>query len=59
MGYTRMRLDTADMMLEAHGLYHALGFREIAAYYPIPDDLRPHLAFFELNLQGIADEPEG
>jgi putative acetyltransferase len=32
IGYTAMRLDTHEAMLEAIGLYRMLGFREIAAY---------------------------
>jgi ribosomal protein S18 acetylase RimI-like enzyme len=38
MGYRSMLLDTLPQMAEAQGLYHALGFREIAAYRhnPIP-----------------------
>ena len=52
IGYARLRLDTADTMTQAHGLYHALGFHEIAAYYPVPETLRPNLTFFELELNG-------
>ncbi len=51
-GYAQMRLDTADTMPEARGLYHALGFHEIPPYYPVPDTLRPHLTCFELDLHG-------
>jgi putative acetyltransferase len=48
MGYQRMVLDTLPSMQEAHQLYRALGFREIASYQknPIPGAL-----FFEFRLQ--------
>jgi putative acetyltransferase len=35
-GYTAMRLDTIQAMTAANGLYHSLGFREIAPYYDNP-----------------------
>jgi putative acetyltransferase len=47
IGYRTMRLDTIGTMKEAIGLYHALGFRDIAPYYnnPIPEAL-----YMELDL---------
>ena len=33
-----MRLDTLPMMERAQGLYTALGFREIGAYYHNPEE---------------------
>ena len=35
-GFRAMRLDTLPSMMTAHTLYHALGFRSIAAYRPSP-----------------------
>jgi putative acetyltransferase len=47
IGYKKMLLDTLPSMKESHGLYRALGFREIPSYQknPIPGAL-----FFELVL---------
>jgi putative acetyltransferase len=47
-GYATMRLDTHDSMLEAIGLYRALGFREIAAY---GDHAIAGLHYYERDLQ--------
>jgi len=35
---------------EAMRLYERSGFRRIAPYYPLSDDLKAWLAFFELEL---------
>ncbi len=35
-GYREMVLDTLPVMARAQGLYEALGFRDIAPYYPSP-----------------------
>jgi putative acetyltransferase len=48
-GYATMRLDTHDSMLEAIGLYRALGFREIAAY---GDQTIAGLHYYECDLNG-------
>jgi GNAT superfamily N-acetyltransferase len=47
LGYKRMYLDTLDTMIEATGLYRALGFREIEAYTHNPF---PNVLYFALDL---------
>lgn len=49
-GYVRMRLDTSIGQAEAIGLYKSAGFRPIAPYYPLPDDIKHWLLFMELRL---------
>lgn len=49
-GYGVMRLDTSMHQHEAMALYEKMGFRRIAAYYDVPDDLRNWLRFYELKL---------
>ena len=49
-GYRRMRLDTSRRQNEAIRLYERSGFRRIAPYYPMSDDLKAWLVFFELEL---------
>jgi putative acetyltransferase len=49
IGYQRMRLDTLPpKMNDAIGIYHSLGFKEIAAYY---DNPVPGAKFMELSLE--------
>lgn len=48
--YTSMRLDTADTMLAAQGLYHSLGFRQVKQYYELPAGVRERAVFMELDL---------
>ena len=50
-GYRMMRLDTSIRQAEARALYQRLGFREIAPYYELPEELRSWLVFMELPLQ--------
>jgi len=47
IGYATIRLDTHESMLEAIGLYRALGFREITAY---AGPAVPGLHYFERRL---------
>ena len=48
--YRVMRLDTRIRQIEAQQLYSRLGFRSIAPYYELTDDLREWLVFMELQL---------
>ena len=49
-GYTRMQLDTSVRQVEAQNLYRSLGFKEIAPYYELPEELKSWLVFMELSL---------
>jgi len=49
-GYTRMLLDTGNLLKEAIGLYHSMGFRECAPYREYPAELMPFLVFMEADL---------
>lgn len=53
IGYARMRLDTVpNKMDEAIALYHRLGFRAIAPYYPSPVE---RTLFMELELASSSE----
>jgi GNAT superfamily N-acetyltransferase len=49
-GYRRMLLDTGNLLKEAIGLYHSMGFRECAPYREYPAELMPFLVFMEADL---------
>jgi GNAT superfamily N-acetyltransferase len=49
-GYRIMRLDTSKRQDEAMRLYERLGFRRIAPYYTVSDELKDWLVFFERTL---------
>jgi putative acetyltransferase len=51
LGYHSMVLDTSIRQPEAQGLYRRYGFRDIAPYYELPEDLRDWLVFMELDLR--------
>jgi putative acetyltransferase len=48
LGYTTMRLDTLDWLVEAIHLYESLGFKRIPAYYKNP---LPRVVYWELSLK--------
>ena len=50
IGYALIRLDTADSLTTARGLYTALGFRERSAYYEVPPDVLRWTIFMEMAL---------
>jgi GNAT superfamily N-acetyltransferase len=52
VGYSRVRLDSARFMAEAHQLYRSSGFREIEAYEgsEIPKVFQNHWLFMERDL---------
>ena len=51
-GYAALRLDSAGFMADAHSLYRAAGFREIASYpeSEVPAAFHRHWVFMELPL---------
>jgi putative acetyltransferase len=49
-GYRTMLLDTSIRQAEAQALYRRLGFREVAPYYELSEDLRDWLVFMERSL---------
>lgn len=49
-GYDRMLLDTGPKQVEAQGLYRQLGFKTIAPYYDLDDEMRNWLVFMQLDL---------
>jgi GNAT superfamily N-acetyltransferase len=49
-GYRRLVLDSHKSMSHAHALYHAAGFRDVAAPPDFPADLRPVVVFMEMDL---------
>jgi predicted N-acetyltransferase YhbS len=55
-GYAALRLDSAGFMADAHSLYRAAGFREIASYpeSEVPASFHRHWVFMELPL-GLHD----
>ncbi len=49
-GYSLIRLDTANRLVEAIGLYRSLGFKDCAPYLSYPEKLLPYMLFMELSL---------
>ncbi len=50
IGYNLMRLDTGPKSIEAQTIYSKLGFREIAPYDQVDDEMKNWLVFMELTL---------
>ena len=50
MGYSNMKLDTSIRQIEAQKLYQGFGFKNIEAYYELPDKQKKWLVFMELKL---------
>ena len=57
-GYQLVRLDSARFMKEAHQLYLATGFKEIAAYEgsEIPEQFRDRWVFMEMAVRPYGDQ---
>ncbi|KUZ67529.1 hypothetical protein WI36_22550 [Burkholderia ubonensis] len=50
IGYRLMRLDTGPKSIEAQAIYRKLGFKDIAPYYELDDQMKNWLVFMELTL---------
>jgi putative acetyltransferase len=50
IGYSSMKLDTSIRQIEAQKLYQGFGFKNIEAYYELPEMLKNWLVFMELKL---------
>jgi putative acetyltransferase len=50
-GYHLIRLDTANTMKAAQGLYSSLGFKPTPQYYDLPADILERAIFMELLLK--------
>ena len=55
-GYEVMRLDTANRLKEAIGMYQSFGFEICEPYRSYPEELMPYLVFMELRLVGRKTE---
>ena len=49
-GFTKMVLDTSITLTGAQRLYTKLGFTPRGPYQPVPEDMLPHLLFYETAL---------
>ena len=52
LGYSTMLLETGPAQREAQGLYRKLGFKDVAAYHAVSEQLRDWLVFMKLDLTG-------
>jgi len=50
IGYSFMKLDTSIRQIEAQKLYQGFGFKNIKAYYELPEKQKNWLVFMELEL---------
>lgn len=50
LGYAKMRLDTVSKLISANALYDRIGFIDIPAYYPNPDET---VRYMELDFNNI------
>ena len=50
IGYSTIKLDTSIRQIEAQKLYQGFGFKNIEAYYELPDKQKNWLVFMELKL---------
>lgn len=50
IGYSIMRLESANFMKDAHQLYYSFGFKDTAPFREIPDAIKPIELFMELEL---------
>ena len=50
IGYSSMKLDTSIRQIEAQKLYQGFEFKNIEAYYELPEKLKNWLVFMELKL---------
>ena len=50
IGYSTIKLDISIRQIEAQKLYQGFGFKNIEAYYELPDKQKKWLVFMELKL---------
>jgi ribosomal protein S18 acetylase RimI-like enzyme len=55
-GYELMRLDSANRLKEAIGMYRSFGFEICKPYRSYPEELMPYLVFMELRLVSVKTE---
>ena len=51
LGYSLVRLDTADVLTPAQRLYESLGFRRSQPYYSPPPEIAHRILFYEMPLK--------
>jgi GNAT superfamily N-acetyltransferase len=52
IGYSKILLDSAQFMMEAHSLYRSVGFKDIELYpeTEMSEDFQEHMVYMELEL---------